>query len=105
MTADEKTVERVAQAIRDSMDSWTPMEGDYSAMARAAIAAMPERWQTIENCPSNGETVWIFGGRAKTPCESSADGDWWRYEAKGGNRYVPTHWMPFHLPAPPETDK
>jgi hypothetical protein len=33
-------VKRVADAIRESMDSTTPMEGNYEVMARAAIEAL-----------------------------------------------------------------
>jgi plasmid maintenance system antidote protein VapI len=40
-------VARVAKAIRDSMESWVPMEGDYDVMARAAIAAMREPSQEM----------------------------------------------------------
>jgi hypothetical protein len=66
-------------------------------------AAMPG-WHTIDDCPSDGSDIWMFGGRHESPCQAKADGDWWRYETKHGGKLLPTHWMPFRVPAPPDAD-
>lgn len=67
-------------------------------------------WETIDTAPENGEVVWVFGGvdyhdepfgvRTK-----KADGGFWRYETSQQSKSMPTHWMPFEVPDPPETDK
>lgn len=78
--------------------------GDIVASIRA-LAGKPgeaEGWRSLDDCPNDGRLVWVAGGRYSSDPEiQTADGDWWRSEAKRGSKAVPNVWMPLNVPAPP----
>lgn len=67
------------------------------------------RWQRVENAPSDGRRVFIWGGYTEQdghkeyfPVDvATADGGWWRV---AGLKSTPTHWQPAVWPAPPESE-
>jgi len=70
-----------------------------------ALAGKPgeaEGWRGLDDCPNDGQLIWVAGGRySRDPEIQTADGDWWRSEAKRGSKVVPNVWMPLNAPAPP----
>lgn len=60
-------------------------------------------WQDISTAPDSSENVEVvvFGGRFDKPTVFRSDGGFWRYEKTRGLKYIPTHWHPYRLPAPP----
>jgi hypothetical protein len=78
--------------------------GEAAEASSSQATAIPSRgWSTIADCPSDGRTIWVFGGRHKKPALRAADGSWWRHEAKTPDfaHTVPTHWMPEFTPESP----
>ena len=78
--------------------------GPTASRSSGFAAAIPSRgWSTIDDCPSDGRMIWVFGGRHKKPALRAADGSRWRHEAKTPDfaHTVPTHWMPEFTPEPP----
>jgi hypothetical protein len=116
MTEIEETVERVARALfyqdNDARDyNWEtdPKEWErveYQEAARAAIAAMPSPWRTIDSAPKDG--TWILvGGVNLHPCDAhwahDRVGDAWDWmDGFGPFAAQPTHWQP--LPIGPTGD-
>lgn len=69
-----------------------------------AVRQQAREWQPIETAPSDGEPIWVAGGRWEDPTITPADGDWWRHEARNGSKSVPRWWMPVICPEPPAGD-
>jgi len=107
MTEIEETVERVSHEILQEAYRTGGVYlslGVGKACARAAIAAMPSPWRTIDSAPKDG--TWILVGAVNLyPCDAhwATDpvGDTWDW-MDGFGRFAaqPTHWQP--LPPLPE---
>jgi len=115
MTEIEETVERVARAIleddrRNGHADEDCTAASYRSAARAAIAAMPSPWRTIDSAPKDGTRVLGYfpgmaGYASRLDVQSIAWTGWGggAWETIGGGKPLSseiTHWMP--LPLPPE---
>jgi len=123
MTEIEETEERVSRALcrqYEIDDGFSPEQADRAAAgemyrnflkaARAAIAAMPSPWRTIDSAPKDGTRVLGYfpgmaGYASRLDVQSIAWTGWGggAWETIGGGKPLSseiTHWMP--LPLPPE---
>jgi len=116
MTETEETVERVAHEILQEAYRTGGVYlslGVGKACARAAIAAMPSPWRTIDSAPKDGTRVLGYfpgmaGYASRLDVQSIAWTGWGggAWETIGGGKPLGseiTHWMP--LPLPPEALK
>jgi len=110
-TAGDVAAEREACALAASIHGCYPIETDwergYDAGRREAAAAIrarghgvaEERWLAIETAPKDGTLVWIGRADGYMVLARNWGGAWFRDSGTYAGEC--THWMPFHMPAPP----
>jgi hypothetical protein len=118
MTVDEETERRVAAAIdkagedacdgKDTIAELPKHEDLMMNLARAAIAAMPEPWRTIESIPQDRPIeAWHKTWKCPVSIAYRSWGDRAAWVEKTLTTEWPieafTHWR--EMPAPPETDR